>query len=211
MRVAQPGLKFGLPFVVIGAPALFVSPSIGILLIAIGLGIMGFYRDPPRTPPKTGFLAPADGRITVIRRERDRIRVGVFMNVTNVHINRAPIGGTVRNVTHRPGAHRPAFSKDSDRNERVDLAIDGEFARIDVSLIAGTVARRISPYVSNGDQVHRGERIGHIAFGSRADILLPEHIDRNHVSVEVGERVTAGESVVALQKIDRPPGRARER
>ena len=98
-------------------------------------------------------------------------------------------------VTERglPGAHRPAFSKDSDRNERVRL----EFGDHAVVLIAGAFARRITPYVEAGDTVERGERVGHIAFGSRADVVLPAGTDPAELRVERGDRVRAGETVLA--------------
>jgi phosphatidylserine decarboxylase len=130
----------------------------------------------------------------VIRAEEGRIRVGVFMNVTDVHVNRAPMGGTVESVEHRPGANKPAFSKESERNERVDIAFEDH----EVSLIAGWFARRIHPYVAVGDGLERGERIGHVSFGSRADILLPEGVRHADMRVKEGESVRAGETVIAV-------------
>jgi len=112
-----------------------------------------------------------------------------------VHVNRMPLDGTVASVTHEPGANRPAFSKDSDRNERVRVDCD-EF---EVVLIAGWFARRIHPYVEPGDELDRGERLGHISFGSRADVLLPESLTEADVAVELGDRVTAGETVIARE------------
>ena len=137
--------------------------------------------------------AGATRTVSVVREEGDRLRVGVFMNVTDVHVNRAPADGVVEDVTHRPGAHRPAFSKDSDRNERVDVDC-GEY---DLSLIAGAFARRITPYVEAGDRLERGQRVGHIAFGSRADVLLAPSIDRADLRVRTGQTVRAGETVIA--------------
>jgi len=119
--------------------------------------------------------------------------VGVFMNVTDVHVNRAPLSGTVREVVHDPGAHRPAFSKDSDRNERVTVACED----YEVVLISGWFARRITPYVEPGDDLARGQRVGHISFGSRADVLCPPDVTRADLAVSEGEQVRAGETVVA--------------
>jgi phosphatidylserine decarboxylase len=182
-----------LPPLVLAVPAILVSPLLALALVGVGYFVLAFFRDPDRSPPSAGVVAPADGRVSVVREEGDRIRVGVFMNVTDVHVNRAPLPGTVENVTHRPGAHRPAFSKDSERNERVDVDC-GDY---EVSLIAGAFARRIFPYVEAGDTVDRGERIGHVAFGSRADVVLPVDCDRSHLRVAEGDRVRAGETVVA--------------
>ncbi len=169
-----------------------------IAALVLGIFVLWFHRDPDRSPPETGFVSPADGSVSVIRTEsdengRDRVRVGVFMNVTDVHVNRAPAGGMVRSVDHRSGAYKPAFSKDSDRNERVVIDLDG----YEVALIAGWFARRIHPSVDSGQEVHRGDRIGHVSFGSRADVLLPPRYSLGDVCVERGDRVRAGETVVA--------------
>ena len=180
------------------APFAFIF-SVGASLLALALGgfVLYFFRDPERTPPPAGVVAPADGKVSVRREEGDRVRLGVFMNVWNVHVIRAPFDGVVAEVEHVPGAHRPAFSKDSDRNERVYVrfASDGMGDR-EVTFVAGAFARRIHPYVEPGDELERGERIGHIAFGSRVDVLFPPAVDLEDVAVSLGEGVTAGESVV---------------
>jgi phosphatidylserine decarboxylase len=142
-------------------------------------------------------VSPADGRVSVVREEGDQLRVGVYMSATDVHVNRAPFDGRVERVTHRPGAHRPAFSKSSERNERVDIDIATDDGPAEVSLIAGAFARRIHPYVTADDPLSRGQRIGHIDFGSRADVLLPPPYDREDLLVEAGDRLRAGESIVA--------------
>jgi len=193
MRFAPSAVKFAaLPF--LGAvPAFFISPGVGLLLLAVGVGILAFFRDPDRTPPPSGVVSPADGTVSVLRMEGDRVRVGVFMNVHNVHVNRAPVGGQIEAVEHEPGGHYPAFSKESNRNERVRV----RFSDHDVTLIAGAFARRITPYVESGETVGRGDRIGHIAFGSRADVLLPPRFDRDDLAVDMGDKVRAGETVIA--------------
>jgi phosphatidylserine decarboxylase len=187
--------RFALPPLLAAIPLAVVAPPLGALALALGGFVIWFFRDPERTPPPNGTVAPADGRISVVREEDGRIRVGVFMNVTDVHVLRAPMDGTVEAATHRPGAHRPAFTKESERNERVDVAFDTH----DVSMIAGWFARRIYPYCTAGDAVTRGDRIGHIAFGSRADVLLPAAYDSGDLLVTEGDRVRAGETVVALR------------
>ncbi|NHX34887.1 MULTISPECIES: protein sorting system archaetidylserine decarboxylase [Halolamina] len=195
VRGLTPGaLRYGLPPLLAGVVLTPVSGPIGLGLVALGLAAVLFHRDPQREPPESGFVAPADGSVSVVREEEGRIRVGVFMNVTDVHVNRAPAAGTVESVTHRPGANKPAFSKDSDRNERVDVDC-GEY---EVSLIAGWFARRIHPYVEGGDDLDRGDKLGHISFGSRADVLLPERVEHADLRVNEGEDVTAGETVVAV-------------
>ncbi|MEF8856439.1 MAG: protein sorting system archaetidylserine decarboxylase [Haloplanus sp.] len=187
--------RFALPPLVAAIPLAVVAPPLAALALALGVFVIYFFRDPERTPPPKGVVAPADGRVSVVREEDGRLRVGVFMNVTDVHVLRAPMDGTVTAATHRPGAHRPAFTKESDRNERVDVTLDTH----DVSMIAGWFARRIHPYIAAGNGVERGDRIGHIAFGSRADVLLPPEYDRADLLVAAGESVRAGETVVALR------------
>ncbi|MFB6113160.1 MAG: protein sorting system archaetidylserine decarboxylase [Halodesulfurarchaeum sp.] len=179
--------------VAIGVGLLLLSSGWGLLALAVAGFVLWFHRDPDRTPPPRGFLAPADGTVSVIREEGGRVRVGVFMGVTDVHVNRAPVSGSVRSVDHRPGAHRPAFSKESDNNERVVMELD----ETEVTLIAGSFARRIHPYVTEGDTVERGDRIGHVSFGSRADVRFPPSVSRSDLEVSTGETVTAGETVLA--------------
>ncbi|PSP83032.1 phosphatidylserine decarboxylase [Halobacteriales archaeon QS_1_68_17] len=179
--------------------ALAFSPAASVVLAATAGFVVLFHRDPDRDPPGSGVLAPADGRVTVVRRERDengedgRLRVGIFMGVSNVHVNRAPMGGRVREVTHSSGGHWPAFTKESDRNERVTVDC-GEFS---VVLIAGAFARRIHPYVAAGARLARGQRIGHISFGSRADVVLPASVSHDDLAVAEGDRVRAGETEIA--------------
>ncbi|MFB6160343.1 MAG: protein sorting system archaetidylserine decarboxylase [Haloferacaceae archaeon] len=182
--------RFALPPLLFALPALLVSPPVALLFALAGWAVVAFFRDPDRSPPASGVVAPADGRVSVVREEADRVRVGVFMNVTDVHVNRAPLPGTVTAVEHRSGGHLPAFTKESERNERVRVETDA----CEVTLIAGAVARRITPYVAPGDDLDRGERIGHVAFGSRADVLLPPAVDVEDLLVAEGDRVRAGET-----------------
>ena len=186
-----------------------VAPWIGMVSVALPVFVLFFFRDPERTPPAGGIVAPADGKVSVIREENGRLRVGVFMNIYNVHVNRAPLDGTVSDVTHEPGTHRPAFSKDSDRNEKVHIAVSRQDApEYEVTLIAGAFARRIYPYVEPGHELARGDRIGHISFGSRADVLLPEDIEQDDLRVEKGESVRAGETVLVAHQAETAPRRS---
>jgi phosphatidylserine decarboxylase len=167
-------------------PALLLSP----VLLAL---VVWFHRDPKRSPPDSGYVSPADGRVSVIREEDGRVRVGVFMNVTDVHVNRAPAPAAIESVEHIPGGHLPAFTKESARNERVRI----DCGAYEVVLIAGTVARRVWPWVAAGDEVGRGERFAHVTFGSRADVVFPAAVTLSDVRVEKGETVRAGETVLA--------------
>ncbi|MFB6270108.1 MAG: protein sorting system archaetidylserine decarboxylase [Halobacterium sp.] len=190
---------YALPAAVVGAALLAVSSLWGLLGVALAAFVLWFHRDPERSPAGAGAVSPADGKVSVIREDDDgRVRVGVFMNVHDVHVNRAPLDGTVESVEHRPGGHRPAFDKESEHNERVRI----ECGAFEVVLIAGAFARRIHPYVEAGDDVARGDRIGHISFGSRADVVLPREYDTQDVVVRDGESVTAGETVLARRTRD---------
>jgi phosphatidylserine decarboxylase len=193
--IAPGGWRYARVPLVCSIPFGILSPPIAVGCLLFAVGILWFHRDPKRSPPPSGIVAPADGRVSVIRTEGERVRVAVFMNVTDVHVNRAPAAGTVRTVEHTPGKHLPAFSKESERNERVRI----ECEDYEVTLIAGAVARRIHPYIEVEDDLERGERIGHISFGSRADVLLPARYDIEDVRVETGQKVRSGETVIAAQ------------
>jgi phosphatidylserine decarboxylase len=185
---------YALPPAVVGVALLGFSSLWGVVGLALAGFVVWFHRDPDRSPDGLGVVTPADGTVSVIREEGDgRVRVGVFMNVHDVHVNRAPLDGTIDAVSHEPGGHRPAFDKESERNERVRVETD-EWTLV---LIAGAFARRIHPYVEAGDTLSRGDRLGHISFGSRADVVLPPGYDREDVTVDTGETVRAGETVLA--------------
>ena len=179
----------------LAVPLALLAPPLAVVCALAAAGALWFHRDPPRSPPPSGVVAPADGRVSVVREEGDRVRVAIFMNVTDVHVNRAPAAGTVQSVVHTPGKHLPAFTKESERNERVEIAFDD----YGLTLIAGAVARRVHPYVESGDDVDRGERVGHVSFGSRADVLLAAGYDRGDVRVAEGQHVRAGETVLAAR------------
>ena len=200
MRFAPGVRRFAVPAFAAAAVLAVLAPPLSLLALAVGGFVAWFFRDPERRPSGPGVVSPADGRVSVVREEGDQVRVGVFMNVTDVHVNRAPFDGRVERVTHRPGKHLPAFSKESERNERVDVDVETDEGPAELSLIAGAFARRIHPYVEAGDDLDRAQRIGHIDFGSRADVLLPPTYDREDLLVEEGDSVRAGESVVAARE-----------
>jgi len=191
MRLASRAGRYAAPLFVAGALALLVSAGAGAVLFVLAGSVLVFFRDPERTPPPEGVLAPADGRVTAVRKEGDAVRVVTFLGPTNVHVVRAPEAGHVEELVHTPGAHRPAFTKASERNERVTL----DAAGYGLTLIAGWFARRITTYVEAGDDIERGQRVGHIAFGSRVDVVLPDR-DPGDLAVAEGDRVRAGETVI---------------
>lgn len=172
------------------------------VLLAVALSVLVlflvFFRDPERVPG-AGVVSPADGRVMFVDEVEDldlgrSTRIAVFMHVHDVHVNRAPVAGEVEVAMHKPGGHMPAWNKESERNERFTILYDGE-SHAKTIQIAGTVARRIVPYVKEGDRVEKGQRVGLIRFGSRVDTLVPARSGLV-VAVRPGERVKAGVSTL---------------
>jgi phosphatidylserine decarboxylase len=176
--------------------------SLPLWLVAVF--VIQFFRDPPRAVPGVpgAVLSPADGRIVKVERTRDAqtdretLLISVFMNVFNVHSNRAPVDGTVRAVQYTPGRFVNAdLDKASTENERNAMVLElpsGE--RVTVVQVAGLIARRILCYVKAGDALVRGQRYGFIRFGSRVDVYLPLSAKPR---VAVGDIVYATTTVLA--------------
>ena len=200
-----------------GLCAFFAWETLAWPLAALTLGILAFFRDPERVTPQGDrfIVAPADGLITLIQQvepPRELViddgtgapglpsgpvtRISIFMSVFDVHINRAPIGGTVRRVVYIPGKFMNAdLDKASEENERQHILIErSEGAMIGFTQIAGLVARRIVPFVKPGDMLAAGQRVGLIRFGSRVDVYLPAGTEPR---VLMGQRTVAGETVLA--------------
>jgi phosphatidylserine decarboxylase len=163
---------------------------VGILII---ISLLLFFRDPERFPASnnlTDVVSPADGRILKIQDNQ----LSIFMNLHNVHVNRSPIDGEIVDIRYHKGGKFPAFSKDSDRNERNIVTIRTRIGNVIVTQVSGAVVRRIVCYVKQKDEITRGQRIGMIRFGSRVDVLLP----RNYSFVVLpGQKVKAGETTIA--------------
>ncbi|MBN9460354.1 MAG: phosphatidylserine decarboxylase [Burkholderiales bacterium] len=170
----------------------------------LALFVLQFFRDPARpVPAGPGLvLSPADGRVIAVERVRDpyadreALKISVFMNVFNVHSNRAPVDGRVERVTYFPGKFLNAdLDKASEHNERNALLIRaGDGSLVGCVQVAGLVARRILCYVGPGDALERGQRFGFIRFGSRVDVYLPPAAQ---VRVGIGEKVHATTSILA--------------
>jgi phosphatidylserine decarboxylase len=164
--------------------------SVAVPATALAAGMLWFFRDPEREIADGRVISPADGVVQSVMPWKDgRTRVAIFMSPLNVHVNRAPLTGTVTSVEHIPGGYVPAFNKESENNERVVWHFDTDAGDIEMVQIAGAVARRIVPYVPRGCKVEQGDRIGLIRFGSRVDVYLPAGIE---AGVEVGQTTTAG-------------------
>jgi len=224
--VIKPVHREGYPFI-----GIFAAVTLVLFLIWQPLGWIGvlltvwcyyFFRDPDRhTPQRAGLLiSPADGVISLIEPavppvelglgEAPLMRVSVFMNVFNCHVNRTPIAGTITAVSYRPGKFLNAsLDKASIDNERNSVAVEmADGRKIAVVQIAGLVARRIVCEVKAGDVLETGERFGMIRFGSRLDVYLPEGV---HPLVSLGQTMVAGETVLADLSADEGPRLAQVR
>jgi len=155
-----------------------------------------FFRDPERNIGE-GITAPADGQIRDIKEEKDQYLISTFMEVNNVHVNRMPIDGRIIQMSHFPGYHLRAWKKESDLNERVVITIETEIGNVKVVQLAGLIARRVYPYIKEGDTLKKGDRIGIIRLGSRVDVYLPVKKIKE-IPVKIGDPVKAGEDVIAF-------------
>jgi phosphatidylserine decarboxylase len=212
----DPPSQTAFPIAQAGYPLIFAAAFTTAVLAILGLTTMtliglvltfsfcGFFRDPDRIiPNKEGaVVSPADGKIIsvgVINNssfyEGESLKISIFMSVFNVHVNRVPFEGQVKEINYRPGRFFSAnLEKASLRNEHNAVFLEMENGKqICVVQVAGLIARRIICKIKPGDQVHRGQRFGLICFGSRLDVYLPSDME---VTVTVGEKVKAGMSVL---------------
>ncbi len=194
---------------VLGAAALELAlaplrPLRGRLLVGVGLACLVFFRDPVRAvvrDPDT-IYAPADGVVVEVDRVSDpwlsageAVRIGTFLAIYDVHVNRSPASGRIAVAEETAGGFAPAFLARARGNHRKRLAIDDGSRRVVLVQFAGVLARRISSWAWLGDRVEAGQRIGLIHLGSRADVLFPS--TEALALVDVGRRVRAGVTPIA--------------
>ncbi|RJX32028.1 MAG: phosphatidylserine decarboxylase [Oxalobacter sp.] len=202
--IAREGWPFLFITVVLAAVVHYFCGWWSIPLWVIVLFVLQFFRDPPRIIPfnPKAVLSPADGRIVVIEKAPDpfsgneTLKISVFMNVFNVHSNRMPVDGTIKEVLYSPGKFVNAdLDKASTENERNAVAITTpNGVELTCVQVAGLIARRILCYVKSGDVLHRGQRYGFIRFGSRVDVYMPVTATPK---VTVGDKVSATETILA--------------
>lgn len=176
-----------------------------IVFFLIFLFFIFFFRDPARDVPvgEHLILSPADGKVICIKPFDSLDFVGgkgtlisVFMSVFNVHVNRAPVSGSVRYFRYNPGKFFPAFKdKASLENEQTELGLENDQGKMILKQIAGIMARRVVCRLKSGDSVKAGERFGMIKFGSRVDLFLPENVK---IKVKLKQRVKAGETIIGV-------------
>jgi phosphatidylserine decarboxylase len=198
-------LLFGGGALVLAFALWFVHPAAALPFVGLALFVLSFFRDPERNPPPGDDLAvaPADGKVTDIEVVEEphflkgpALRVGIFLSVFDVHVNRIPLAGTVRFMRHFPGG----FVDTRDPRCRVEneanlTGIEGARGPFAIRQVAGLIARRIVCPAGVGDTVARGQRMGMIKFGSRTELLVPADA-KVKVDAKVGQRVRGGETIL---------------
>jgi phosphatidylserine decarboxylase len=195
------GIYYALGCLAGGAIASWLTrPVWSIPFIVLALFCLYFFRDPHREIPAGPVaVSPADGKIVAVKQVSPKqVRVSIFLNVFDVHVNRSPIAGTITEVQYRPGEFLVASREEaSAKNEMNTVTVEGDGTTVVFKQIAGLVARRIVFRKNAGDTVETGERVGMIKFGSRVDVLLGPEWD---VAVSEGQRVRAGSSILARRR-----------
>jgi phosphatidylserine decarboxylase len=194
------GLGFGVAALILGW---LTGPLWAVPAVLLAGFFLWFFRDPEREIPAVAgaVVSPGDGKVTDVSRVRssgaDKLRISIFLSVFDVHVNRSPIAGVIRDIRYQRGKFINAMSPDSAaENEQNIVTVEGEGTTVIFKQIAGLLARRIVFTRSVGDSVGRGERVGLIKFGSRVDVLL----DTSAIpQVKVGDRVRGGASVIAIE------------
>jgi len=214
--MVRDGYIYGLSLLAVAAAAKWLTGSWWWAIAPVLLAgfFLWFFRDPQRAIPSSPGLivSPADGlvteAVTITTPAGERKRVSIFLNVFDVHVNRAPIGGTFTDVSYQKGkfvnAMNPACA---DVNERNIVTMRGEGIEIVFKQIAGLLARRIVFPFKVGDRVERGQRVGMMKFGSRTDVIMPGDVE---LLVRVGQRVKGGSSIIAVMGAGAVAGVSRE-
>lgn len=203
-KMVRDGYFYGLGFAVAAALVWVATHSLIFIWIPLLLAafFLWFFRDPQREIPEAPGLivSPADGKVTAIETVQtpagQQRRISIFLNVFDVHVNRAPIAGNILSVDYKKGKFLNAMNPQSaSDNEQNLVLVSGELCTVAFCQIAGLLARRIVFQKQIGDWVHRGERVGLIKFGSRVDVIVPLACE---LQIKLGQRVRGGASVLAI-------------
>ena len=197
------GIYYALALAAGGAAVWYLTqPVFAVPMFLLAVFCLYFFRDPERMIPDGPVaVSPADGKVVgILASDSAPTRISIFLNVFDVHVNRAPIAGDITSVEYTKG-HFLVASRElaSSQNERNTVTIAGQGTSVGFSQIAGLIARRIVCYKKPGDHVAKGERIGLIKFGSRVDVFLGQEWE---ILVKPGERVAGGSSILARRKQD---------
>lgn len=206
--MVRDGIYYGCALVFLGLfAAYWGGPAWGAPFWFLAAFALYFFRDPERSIPAGDVVvSPADGKVMDVREVepdgRRAWKISIFLSVFDVHVNRAPLAGTIRSIRYQPGRFLMAFRPEASvENEQNVVVIEGDRLTVEFKQIAGTVARRIVFRKKLGDRVELGERVGLIKFGSRVDVFLPYAVPP---AVVVGDRVTGGSSILARLASERP-------
>jgi phosphatidylserine decarboxylase len=193
LRIAKGSTAWiSLPIILTAFLAALGSWYVSALALTGSLFVIFLHRDPDRSPHGDGMISPADGRVVMAGPDK----IAIFMGPYDVHVNRSPMNGLVKSTLYTAGGHYPAFLGIASKNQQNRILIETAEGDVEVSQIAGAIARRIVCYVNSGDRVVRGQRIGMIHFGSRVEVTIPAGY-RHYV--DLGDKVRAGESIIAVK------------
>lgn len=200
--MVRDGYFYAVPLVVVAVLIGWLTrPAWAVIPLLLAFFFLWFFRDPERTIPQEAgaVVSPGDGKVTDVSSvtigDQRQTRLSIFLSVFDVHVNRSPIAGIVRDVRYQRGKFLDARSEDcAEQNEQNIVTVEGDGQRVVFKQIAGLLARRIVFYPKVGDRLERGQRVGLIKFGSRVDVLC--HASAR-VNVKIGDRVKGGASVLA--------------
>jgi phosphatidylserine decarboxylase len=213
--MVRDGIYYALGMLLVAAAIGWLTHSFILALIPILLAgfFLWFFRDPERVVPSGAgvVVSPADGKVTdVSATQLDGVpctRISIFLNVFDVHVNRAPIGGVIKSTVYKKGQFGSAMDAASaDDNEQNIVTVEGEGMTVVFKQIAGLLARRIVFNHKPGETIVRGQRVGLIKFGSRTDVIFPQSAE---ISVKLGDRVKGGSTVLARTMVPKRPESSR--
>jgi phosphatidylserine decarboxylase len=215
--MVRDGIYYALGMLVVAAAIGWLTHSLVLALIPILLAgfFLWFFRDPERVVPSGAGLvvSPADGKVTAVSATQlDGVactRISIFLNVFDVHVNRAPIGGVIKSAVYKKGQFGSAMNAASaDDNEQNIVTVEGEGMTVVFKQIAGLLARRIVFNHKPGETIVRGQRVGLIKFGSRTDVVFPQPAE---IRVKPGDRVKGGSSILARTMVPKKAESLRSR
>ena len=213
--MVRDGIFYALGMFVVAALLWWLTvPAFAVIPLLLAAFFLWFFRDPERTvPSEPGLIvSAADGKVTDVSptqlNGKPCTRISIFLNVFDVHVNRTPIAGVVREVVYQKGRFGNAMDAVSaEANEQTIVTVEGEGMVLVFKQIAGVLARRIVFNHKPGDNLVRGQRVGLIKFASRTDVIFPSP---NQLNVKVGDRVKGGSTILARVPVSQPPASARE-
>ncbi len=210
--MVRDGLYYGLGAAIAAVLLGLINPWLALPPALLGAFFLWFFRDPERVIPDGAgvVVSPADGKVTSVGEFTDEGRkkqlISIFLNVFDVHVNRAPISGTITSLFYQKGKFGNAMSAgSSDANEQNIVTVNGDGQTVVFKQIAGLLARRIVFKPRTGDRLERGQRVGLIKFGSRVDVVLDQSVE---LRVKVGDRVAGGSSILGVLRASTDTGRA---